>query len=42
MNDFEKLMLDLDNVLEEAWRVPLSSGKVVLDREEMIRVARGQ
>lgn len=41
MNDFEKLMQDLDNVLEEAWRVPLSSGKVVLDREEMMRISQG-
>ena len=41
MNDFEKLMQELDNVLEEAWRVPLSSGKVVLDREEMVRISQG-
>ena len=35
MNEFEKLMQELDELCEEAWRLPLSNGKVVIDREAL-------
>ncbi len=41
MNDFEKLMQELDELVEEAWQLPLSNGKVVIDREELARIASG-
>ncbi len=41
MNDFEKLMQDLDNLVEESWQVPLSNGRIVIDREELDRIAKG-
>lgn len=41
MNEFEKLMQELDELCEEAWRLPLSNGKVVIDREALSRISQG-
>ena len=38
MNEFESLLEELDDLIEDAWRLPLSNGKIVIERER--RLAR--
>ena len=33
MNEFESLLEELDDLIEDAWRLPLSNGKLVIERE---------
>lgn len=41
MTDFERLMQELEELSNEAWQLPLSNGKVVLDREVLSRISQG-
>ena len=41
MNEFESLLEELDDLIEDAWRVPLSNGKIVIEREELARIVGG-
>ena len=41
MNEFESLLEELDDLIEDAWRLPLSNGKIVIEREELARIVNG-
>lgn len=41
MNEFESLLEELDDLLEDAWRLPLSNGKIVIERDELARIVNG-
>ena len=41
MNEFESLLEELDDLIEDAWRHPLSNGKIVIEREELARIVNG-
>ena len=41
MNAFESLLEELDDLIEDAWRLPLSNGKIVIEREELARIVNG-
>ena len=41
MNEFESLLEELDDLIEDAWRLPLSNGKIVIEREELARIVGG-
>lgn len=41
MNEFEVLLDQLNDLIEESWRLPLSNGKVVLDKDDLTRIVNG-
>ena len=41
MIEFESLLEELDDLIEDAWRLPLSNGKIVIEREELARIVNG-
>ena len=41
MNEFESLLEELDDLIEDAWRLPLSNGKIVIERDELARIVNG-
>jgi len=41
MSDFEKLLEELSSLIEDAWEVPLSKSKIMVEREEITRIING-
>ena len=41
MSDFENLLEELSAMVEDAWEMPLSKNKIVLEREEVLRIING-
>lgn len=41
MSDFEKLLEELSALIEDAWEVPLSKSKIMVEREEITRIING-
>lgn len=41
MSDFENLLEELSSMVEEAWEMPLSKNKIVLEKSDVMRIIDG-